>query len=163
MEAERRIPQSLVAAMKSAGLFRLSMPRAMGGPELTPMAQVQVVEALSMFDASVGWTAMLGLHAGYFTALLDPAAARSMYVDGRLETGRAELLGLGRPQAPNNASPQAFGASAPELGISLQMLRAVVALFEFAALQRFRPSARASRPCRGQEVSVRVGSTREQL
>lgn len=87
MEAERRIPQSLVAAMKTAGLFRLSMPRAMGGPELTPMAQVQVVEALSMFDASVGWTAMLGLHAGYFTAFLDPAAARSMYVDLDAFTG----------------------------------------------------------------------------
>src|SRR5215467_12344459 len=81
MEARRRIPQPLVAAMKAAGLFRLSMPRAMGGPELTPIAQVRVVEALSMFDASVGWTAMLGLHAGYFTAFLDPAAARSMYAD----------------------------------------------------------------------------------
>jgi alkylation response protein AidB-like acyl-CoA dehydrogenase len=62
-------------------MFRLSMPRAMGGPELTPMAQVQVVEALSMFDASIGWTAMLGLHAGYFIAFLDSAAARSMYAD----------------------------------------------------------------------------------
>jgi len=46
MEAERRIPLSLVAAMKEAGLFRLSMPRAMGGPELSPMTQVRVVEAL---------------------------------------------------------------------------------------------------------------------
>jgi alkylation response protein AidB-like acyl-CoA dehydrogenase len=73
--------------MKQAGLFRLSMPRAMGGPELTPMAQVRVVEALSTFDASVGWTAMLGLHAGYFTAFLDPAAARSMYADLDAFTG----------------------------------------------------------------------------
>src|SRR5262245_2405383 len=87
MEAERRIPQALVAAMKAAGMFRLSMPRAMGGPELTPMAQVQVVEALSMVDASVGWTAMLGLHAGYFTAFLDAAAARSMYADLDAFTG----------------------------------------------------------------------------
>ena len=87
MEAERRIPQSLVAAMKAAGVFRLSMPRAMGGPELTPMAQVRVVEALSMFDASVGWTAMLALHAGYFTAFLDPSAARSLYADLDAFTG----------------------------------------------------------------------------
>ena len=87
MEAERRIPLSLVAAMKEAGLFRLSMPRAMGGPELSPMTQVRVVEALSGFDASVGWTAMLGLHAGYFTAFLDPVAAKSMYADLDAFTG----------------------------------------------------------------------------
>jgi alkylation response protein AidB-like acyl-CoA dehydrogenase len=83
MEAGRRIPLPLVKAMKQAGLFRLSMPRAMGGPELTPMTQVRVVEALSTFDASVGWTAMLG----YFTAFLDPAAARRMYADLDTFTG----------------------------------------------------------------------------
>ena len=36
MEAARRIPLSLVAAMKEAGLFRLSMPRAMGGAGVDP-------------------------------------------------------------------------------------------------------------------------------
>lgn len=40
-----------------------------------------------MSDASVGWTAMLALHAGYFTAFLEPAAARSMYADLDAFTG----------------------------------------------------------------------------
>jgi len=87
MERARRMPVPLVAAMAEAGLFALSMPRAWRGPELDPMTQVRVVEALSKADASTGWTAMLGLHAGYFIAFLEQAAARAMYADLNAFTG----------------------------------------------------------------------------
>ena len=87
METARRMPLPLVAALQQAGIFSLSMPRVWGGPELDPMAQVRVVEALSNADASTGWTAMLGLHAGYFIAFLDQAAARAMYADLNAFTG----------------------------------------------------------------------------
>ena len=87
MEAGRRMPPSLVDAMARAGMFRLSMPMALGGPELDPVTQVRVVEPLSGLDASTGWTAMLGLHAGYFMAFLDEAVAREMYADLDAFTG----------------------------------------------------------------------------
>lgn len=87
MESGRRIPLGLVQSMKEANVFSLSMPREWGGPELDPMAQIRVVEALSTQDASVGWTAMLGLHAGFFIAFLDQATARSMYSDLNAFTG----------------------------------------------------------------------------
>jgi indole-3-acetate monooxygenase len=87
MEAGRRMPLSLVDAMARAGMFRLSMPKVLGGPELDPMTQVRVVEALSGLDASTGWTAMLGLHAGYFTAFLEESVAREMYADLDAFTG----------------------------------------------------------------------------
>ena len=55
IERERRLPLNLVDALKKAGVFRVAMPRAWGGPELDPMIQLRVVEALSVADASVGW------------------------------------------------------------------------------------------------------------
>jgi indole-3-acetate monooxygenase len=77
----------LVQEMKEAGVFSLSMPRAWGGPEVDPLTQIRVVEALSMADGSAGWAAMLGLHAGYFAAFLDETAARKMYTDLDAFTG----------------------------------------------------------------------------
>lgn len=87
IESARRLPPQLVQAMKDARIFSMSMPREWGGPEIDPLTQVRVVEALSMADASVGWTAMLGLHAGYFAAFLDQSAAREMYADLDAFTG----------------------------------------------------------------------------
>jgi indole-3-acetate monooxygenase len=60
IEQGRRIPPPLAAAMKGAGVFGMVMPRAWGGPELDPMTQFRVIEALSMVDGSVGWCAMIG-------------------------------------------------------------------------------------------------------
>ena len=36
IEQGRRIPASIVKALKSAGVFGMAMPRAWGGPELDP-------------------------------------------------------------------------------------------------------------------------------
>ena len=38
IEAGRRVPPSIAAAMKEAGVFGMVMPRAWGGPELDPLA-----------------------------------------------------------------------------------------------------------------------------
>jgi len=106
IESGRRLPPSLVQAMKDARLFSLSMPRDRGGPELDPMAQVRVVEALSMADASVGWAAMLGLHAGFFAAFLDERAVREMYVDLDAFTG-----GVTRPTGKAVVVPGGYRVS----------------------------------------------------
>ena len=87
MESERRMPLALVQSMKEADMFSLSMPREWGGPEVDPITQMRVVEALSTKDGSVGWTAMLGLHSGFFITYLDQAAARRMYTDLGAFTG----------------------------------------------------------------------------
>jgi alkylation response protein AidB-like acyl-CoA dehydrogenase len=70
IEAGRRLPPALVRAMQGAGVFRMPMPRAWGGPELDPLTQIQVIEALSAADGSAGWCAMIGSDGGYFTAFL---------------------------------------------------------------------------------------------
>jgi hypothetical protein len=51
----RRLPDEVFEAMADAGLFRLWLPRALGGPELSPFEFMRVVEAASALDGSLGW------------------------------------------------------------------------------------------------------------
>jgi indole-3-acetate monooxygenase len=89
IEAGRRIPPLIAAAMKDAGVFGMAMPHAWGGPELDPLTQIRVIEALAMADGSVGWCAMIGCDSGYITAFLDQDVAREMYRDLFAATGAA--------------------------------------------------------------------------
>jgi indole-3-acetate monooxygenase len=55
MDSERRLPDAVFNALADAGLFRLWLPGALGGPELSPTDFMTVVEAASALDGSVGW------------------------------------------------------------------------------------------------------------
>ena len=79
--AMRRLPADLVKRMKASGVFRMPMPRAWGGPEMTPREQIEVVEVLSTADPSVGWCAMIGSDGGFYGAFLEDSAARTLYPD----------------------------------------------------------------------------------
>lgn len=81
IEATRRLPLDVVDALRDAGMFRLCMPAAWGGPELTSMEQVEVIEALAVGDASSAWCVMIGCDSGLYSAWLDDAVAREMYPD----------------------------------------------------------------------------------
>ena len=89
IERGRRIPPDIAAAMKNAGVFGMAMPRSWGGPELDPLTQFRVIEALAMADGSAGWCAMIGSDGGYVMAFLDQDIARSMYPDLMVATGAA--------------------------------------------------------------------------
>src|ERR1700754_2288037 len=79
VEAARRLTAPVVDALRSTGVFRMSMPEAWGGPELDICTQIEIIETLSRADASVGWCAMIGSDSGYFSGFLDDAPARSLY------------------------------------------------------------------------------------
>jgi alkylation response protein AidB-like acyl-CoA dehydrogenase len=98
----RRLPADLVEKLRAAGVFRMPMPRAWGGPEMSPRAQTEVVEILSRADPSVGWCAMIGSDAGFYAAFLEESAARALYPGLDLVTagllqpaGRAERVAGG--------------------------------------------------------------------
>ena len=55
IDRERRLPEAVFAALAAAGLFRLWLPRACGGPELDPLEFLEVVEAAAGLDGSIGW------------------------------------------------------------------------------------------------------------
>jgi len=81
MEKMRRIPPQLALAMKDAGVFGMVLPRSWGAPELDPLTQIRVIEALAIAEGSAGWCAMIGCDSGYVTAFLDEAVAHEMYPD----------------------------------------------------------------------------------
>jgi indole-3-acetate monooxygenase len=77
--AARRLPDDVVSAMRDAGAFRIAAPRALGGPEMTPREQTEVIEVLSRYEASVGWCAMIGSDAPYYGSFLAPEAAAELW------------------------------------------------------------------------------------
>ena len=70
-ERRRRLTPRAVDALRSTGVFRMTMARAWGGPEVHPATQVEIVEELARADGSSGWCASIGAGGGYVTAALD--------------------------------------------------------------------------------------------
>jgi indole-3-acetate monooxygenase len=79
IEQLRRLPTSLVRAMADAGLFRLWIPRSLGGEEADPMALVRAVEEVSRIDGATGWCLAIGGEYGVFGGYLPVEAARQIY------------------------------------------------------------------------------------
>jgi alkylation response protein AidB-like acyl-CoA dehydrogenase len=79
IEQARHLPADVVALLKDAGVFRMAMPAAWGGPELTSAQQTEVIEALAVGDASAAWCAMIGMDSGIYSGYLDDAVAREMF------------------------------------------------------------------------------------
>lgn len=61
-EKDRTLPLSCVNAMRDANLFAMATPRQVGGLELDPISQMEVIEAVARLDSSAGWTLMIGSH-----------------------------------------------------------------------------------------------------
>ncbi|MFI6920672.1 acyl-CoA dehydrogenase family protein [Nonomuraea spiralis] len=78
-EQQRHLPRDLVEELRACGVFRATMPADRGGPEMTSMEQVALVEEVSGADASTGWCVMIGMDSGIYAGHLPPDVARRMY------------------------------------------------------------------------------------
>jgi alkylation response protein AidB-like acyl-CoA dehydrogenase len=80
-DALRELPRPLFEAMADAGLFRLALPRTLGGFEMDLPSYIQVIEELGRADASTAWvTNQVSIFATY-AARMDTAAARAIWID----------------------------------------------------------------------------------
>lgn len=76
-EELRTMPRHVVDACAAAGVFKLALPRSLGGLECDPLTIISVIEELSRADGSGGWTVMIG-NTTAFTAWLEPEVARDI-------------------------------------------------------------------------------------
>src|SRR5919109_5395046 len=81
-EQERHLPRPLFEALRDAGVFRMSVSKAIGGAEVDDETVVQVIEELSRQDGSVGWNVMIASGAAIAASYLPAAALRGVYRGG---------------------------------------------------------------------------------
>ena len=98
IEARRELTPGVVDALHDAGLFRMLVPRSLGGHELAPVVYVQAVEELAKADASTAWCVAQISGASIIAASLDHGAAREIFADDP----RA-LLAVGPPHSSGKA------------------------------------------------------------
>jgi alkylation response protein AidB-like acyl-CoA dehydrogenase len=98
IEALRRLPADLVAELRDAGFFRMGRSRAKGGPQMSLMQHLEVIEVLAEADPSVGWCVKIGTDSGIIAELLPPAASArllphaDMVTAGQFTAGRGRLV-----------------------------------------------------------------------
>jgi alkylation response protein AidB-like acyl-CoA dehydrogenase len=102
IDSGRRLPEPLVEALTQAGVFRIAMPAAWGGPEMSPLEQIELIEILSHADPSVGWCVSILSDSGFYAGFLDEPAAQKLFPDldarcaGMIApVGRAEIVAGG--------------------------------------------------------------------
>ena len=97
IEDLRRLPGDLVAELRAAGFFRMGRSRAKGGPQMTLVQHLEVIEVLAEADPSVGWCVKIGTDSGLIAEFLPPdASARllphpDMVTAGQFTAGRGRL------------------------------------------------------------------------
>jgi len=79
IEQRRELPEAIIEALVERGLFRLLLPRTLGGAELRPAAYVSVIEEVAKHDASTAWCLGQACGCTMTSAYLDSAVAREIF------------------------------------------------------------------------------------
>jgi alkylation response protein AidB-like acyl-CoA dehydrogenase len=81
-EQERHMPRPLFEALRDAGIFSMSAPKAVGGGEVDEATVLQAIEELARQDGSVGWNVMITSNVAIVASYLPAAALREVYRGG---------------------------------------------------------------------------------
>lgn len=104
----RRLPDDVVDTLIDEGFFRFTLPPELGGEDATTLETIEVLEAMSAIDASVGWNVMLGSEINAMAAGgMDKKLAHEVYI----ENPRVVMCGGGGPGSkPSYAIEQPDGS-----------------------------------------------------
>ncbi len=86
-EAQRRLPADLAAELAQAGLFRMLVPKSLGGAEVNVATLFATLEQLGRADAATGWCVMIGGTTALISAWLPQDHAREIWADPNVITG----------------------------------------------------------------------------
>ena len=102
-DQDRQLPPRLVDELHAANLFRMWLPRAIGGAELPPLAFLAVIEELSRQDGSLGWCTVIPAGYGRLAGALEENVARKIFA-----TGMGVLVGTLNPTGKAVAAPGGY-------------------------------------------------------
>jgi alkylation response protein AidB-like acyl-CoA dehydrogenase len=87
IEHGRRVPLDLVRRFADAGVFRMGIPRDLGGHETNVATMLDLIEEVARADGSTGWVVMIGVTSGLVSGYLPLDAAREIYGPADVVTG----------------------------------------------------------------------------
>ncbi len=98
IEALRRLPDDVVAALRDAGMLRLWVPASLGGPEAHPLDLVAAVRELARHDTGAAWCAFIASSTSLCAGLLPRHHAEDLFGHpGAVAGGFAAPVGRARP------------------------------------------------------------------
>ena len=78
-EKHRRVTDEVMAALHDSQMFRMMMPRSIGGGEAEPMQYTQVLETIASADASTAWCLGQALGCSFSSAYVDHDVALDIF------------------------------------------------------------------------------------
>jgi alkylation response protein AidB-like acyl-CoA dehydrogenase len=106
IDRQRELPERVVEALVERGLFRLLLPRPLGGAELLPAQYVPIIEELAKSDASTAWCVNQNSGCSMTAAHLAPAVAREIF------GGPRGILAWGPGPGEAHVVPQGYRVTA---------------------------------------------------
>jgi len=86
-----------VAALRSAGMFRLKLPAVLGGAEVDPVTEMLVLERLAYYDFTSAWCTMVGATGvAALGAFLPQAGLDQVFAQGHFPTAAISFFPAGR-------------------------------------------------------------------
>ncbi|MGD9753153.1 MAG: acyl-CoA dehydrogenase family protein [Acidimicrobiia bacterium] len=79
IDALGRLPDDVVAAMHTSGLFRTWVPDELGGRDATMAEGLELIEELSRLDAALGWVTMINITTSWIAGSIGRDAAREVF------------------------------------------------------------------------------------
>ena len=83
IERERQIPQDVIDAMVDQGLFRLLVPRSVGGLEIDYLDYLAITQAVATADGSTAWCFNQNNILGTMASLMPASLAEEIWSDSR--------------------------------------------------------------------------------
>ena len=104
-EREARLPDAVAQPLLAGGLFRMWVPAACGGLELSLTDALAVYENAAGLSGSLGWAVMIGNGGGLFGAWLPPQGAQELFAPPH-----ALVAGSGAPSGTAERVPGGYRA-----------------------------------------------------
>jgi len=83
IERTQEIPEPLLGQLHEARLFRMLLPRSVGGDQVEPWIYLRTIEEIARFDGSVGWNTFVANSSALIAPYIPLEAARTIYGDPR--------------------------------------------------------------------------------